>query len=140
MADLPRDGYQGNVAEDFEKGYRPQHLDIEAVCRDESLPIYRSAAGVDWHMKDTPEGLVIQGVQDVYSLLEVNKAMFNHNDGWSKGEKFMRRAASIPHHLRYKWLLEEGFDAWRPDLYWDKIKQKLNDIDYRHLRTAGWRV
>lgn len=128
---------------EFVDGYTPRHLSAaqaQAVASNPDAPIYRSAAGVEWHMKDTPDGLVIQGVQDVYSLLETNKAMFTENDGWSKGEKFMRRAASIPMHLRMKWLIEEGWDAWRGDLYWDKLKQKLNDPEYRHLRTADWRV
>ena len=141
--DFPLDGYQhADGVQEFDAGYRPQHADIEAIVRDESLPIFRSSAGVDWHMKTDHEtgGLIVQGVQDVYGILEANKAMMTHNDGWSKGEKFMRRAASIPHHLRYKWLIEEGWDAWRPDLYGDRLKRKLNDPDYRHLRTAHWRV
>jgi hypothetical protein len=140
-AEFPADGYRpAGDGPQFVDGYRPRHANIDEVARNEDLPIFRSAAGVDWYMKDTPEGIVIQGAQDVYSLLEANKAMFSENDGWSKGEKFMRRAASIPMHLRMKWLIEEGWDAWRPDLYWDQLKRKLNDIDYRRLRTADWRV
>lgn len=132
-------------AKDYVDGYMPRHLDdatAAEIARNEDLPIFTSSAGVQWHMKTDPEtgGVVIQGVQDVYELLERNKAMMAENDGWSKGEKFMRRAASIPAHLRMKWLIEEGWDAWRADLYWDKLRQKLNDIDYRHLRTAHWRV
>lgn len=104
-------------------------------------PIAKTAGGVNWEMAHDDEGnRIIRGVQDVYDLLEANKAMFNENAGWSKGEKFMRRAASIPANLRMKWLIEEGWDAWRPDLYDDMLTRKLNDIDYRHLRTAHWRV
>ncbi len=133
------------MSDDFVEGYRPRRVSdatAHEIARNEDLPIFTSSAGVQWHMKTDQETgqIVIQGVQDVYDLLEVNKAMMNENDGWSKGEKWMRRAASIPAHLRMKWLIEEGFDAWRPDLYWDAIRRKLNDIDYRHLRTAHWRV
>lgn len=138
------DGYQPlGEGPQFVEGYQPRHMSnaqAQAIARNQDAPIHRSAAGVEWTIKDTPDGLVIQGVQDVYSLLETNKAMFTENDGWSKGEKFMRRAAAIPSHLRYKWLIEEGWDAWRADLYWDKLKRKLNDSEYRHLRTADWRV
>jgi|GEM_PF-2406986 len=140
-ADLPRDGYQyADGVQEFVDGYRPSHAHADAVARDPDAPIWRSSAGVDWHIKDTADGIVIQGVQDVWGILEANKAMFTENDGWSKGEKFMRRAATIPAQLRLKWLLEEGFDAWRPDIYWDAIRKKLNSIEYRHLRTADWRV
>lgn len=147
MADeFPRDGYQyAEDGQDFGDHYTPTHISDRAasrIARDENLPVYTSSAGVQWHMKTDQEtgNLVIQGVQDVYALLEANKAMMSENDGWSKGEKFMRRAASIPAQLRLKWLIEEGFDAWRPDIYWDAIRRKLNDPDYRHLRTAHWRV
>jgi hypothetical protein len=133
-----KDGYQP-LGDDFGEGYTPRHTPETAPAfTDPNAPIWRSAQGVEWHLKDTPEGLVIQGVQDVYDLLETNKAMFTENDGWSKGEKFMRRAASIPAQLRLKWLLEEGWDAWRPDLYWDRLKRKLNSNEFRHLRTADW--
>lgn len=142
MRDLPRDGYQSaGDGLDFGPEYQPQHAaNDDRRLTDPNAPIWRSHAGVNWTVKETPEGLVIQGAQDVYDLLETNKAMFTENDGWSKGEKFMRRAASIPAQLRLKWLIEEGWDAWRADLYWDKLKQKLNSNEFRHLRTADWTV
>ena len=135
-----KDGYQFG-GDDFGDGYTPQHRpETDRAFSDPNAPIFRSHAGVDWYLKDTPEGIVVQGVQDVYDLLEVNKAMFNENAGWSKGEKFMRRAASIPAQLRLKWLIEEGWDAYRADLYWDRLKKKLNSNEFRHLRTADWTV
>jgi len=131
---------EGALFEDApERGVSAEEALRRAANQD--VPIWRSDAGVDWYVKDNNDGnLIIQGAQDVYDLLELNKAMFTENDGWSKGEKFMRRAASIPHSIRLKWLVEEGWDAWRADLYWDRLQRKLNDPDWRYLRTADWRV
>lgn len=77
---------------------------------------------------------------DVQPILDHNGNMARQNDGWSTDkDKFMRRAASVPFALIEKWKNEEGWDYLNPD-HADKAKQKLNDIDYRKLRTADWRV
>jgi hypothetical protein len=78
-------------------------------------------------------------VQDVAPALERNRAMANHNDGWSRSRE-LRRAAFIPNVIRQKWLDEEGWDAYRPDLYGEQLRRKLNDADWRYLRTAEWRM
>lgn len=105
-----------------------------------TVPLMRSSAGVDWSMETTDDGRMrFVSAQDVYEILEQNKAMFNANDGYNWGRD-VKRAASIPSSLRLKWLIEEGWDAWRADLYWDRLKRKLNDPEYRFLRTAGGRL
>jgi len=110
-----------------------------AIASDPDAPVWRSAAGVDWNLTDHNDGnWCISAVQDVYQILELNKAMFTENSGWN-WDKSMRRCASIPHGLRLKWLVEEGWDAWNPE-HEDALKKKLNDPDYRHLRTAPGRV
>jgi hypothetical protein len=38
-----------------------------------------------------------------------------------------------------KWLNEEGWWAMDPNCA-DKVAQKINDIDWQHLRTADGRV
>lgn len=81
----------------------------------------------------------VVSAQDVAPVLERNKAMTNHNDGWSPTRE-LRRAAFIPNIIRDKWLNEEGWDAYRPDLYGEQLRRKLNDPDWRYLRTAEWRM
>jgi hypothetical protein len=100
---------------------------------------FKTSVGTQYRFHDDGEGgLLLEGVQDVYSLLEYNKACFTENSGWT-WDKSMRRCATIPHMLRMKWLLEEGWDAWK-DEHADALKRKLNDPEYRYLRTAEWRV
>jgi hypothetical protein len=88
---------------------------------------------------DGAGGLLIHSVQDVAPILERNKAMANHNDGYSPSRE-LRRVAFIPNIIRLKWLNEEGWDAYRPDLFGEKLVAKLNDPEWRHLRTAPGRV
>lgn len=90
--------------------------------------------------RDNGDGTsTIVSVQDVAPALERNKAMAAHNDGWSPSRE-LRRAAFIPNIIRQKWLTEEGWDAYRPDLYGEQLRRKLNDPEWRYLRTAEWRV
>ena len=88
---------------------------------------------------DGDGGLLIHSVQDVGPLIERAKALANLNDGYSPSRE-LRRVAFIPNIVRLKWLNEEGWDAYRPDLYGDKLVQKLNDPDWRYLRTAPGQV
>lgn len=88
---------------------------------------------------DEDGGLVITSVQDVAPILERNKALQNHNDGYTPSRE-LRRVAFIPNIIRQKWLIEEGWDAYRPDLYGDRLVAKLNDPEWRYLRTAPGRV
>jgi hypothetical protein len=88
---------------------------------------------------DGEGGLLITAVQDVAPIIERNKAVRNHNDGYTPSRE-MVRIGFIPNIFRDKWMNEEGWDAWRPDLYPEKLVQKLMDPDYAFLRTGGGRV
>ena len=103
--------------------------------------LWTSSAGIAYKWDDSrqDEGFyqVVQS-QDVTPILDHNKAQANHNSGWN-GDKTMRRAATIPAIVRQKWLVEEGWDCFAQE-NWDKLKAKLNDSDWAHLRTAEWRV
>lgn len=79
-------------------------------------------------------GVDIKIEGDVAPVLESNKAMRNHNDGYSKSREF-RRVASIPAMVRMKWLTEEGWDCFDHQ-YADRLWRKLNDPDWAYLRTA----
>jgi hypothetical protein len=94
-----------------------------------------SLHGID-HVIDYDErGIIIdRTVQEADPILDRNKAMQNHNDGYTHSRE-MRRVASIPLNLIYKWLQEEGWDAFNPQ-HSDKLAAKLNSEEYRYLRTA----
>jgi hypothetical protein len=103
------------------------------------IPAEKAGDVAHYWEDDGQGGGNIHSVQDVGPALELTKAMRNHNAGWSP-TKELRRAAFIPNIIRDKWLNEEGWDAYRPDLYGDRLARKLNDPDWAYLRTAEWRV
>lgn len=91
----------------------------------------------EWH--DHEDGTItIVERQEVDAILDRNKAMATHNDGYTPSRE-MRRAASIPNLLIHKWLVEEGWNALDPACA-DKLKQKLNSNEYLYLRTAPGRL
>lgn len=47
---------------------------------------------------------------------------------------------SIPSTARTFPTSSTGWDAYRPDLYGEQLRRKLNDPDWRYLRTAEWRM
>lgn len=74
--------------------------------------------------------------QDVVPIIEKNKKMQTHTDGWTASRVF-RRAAHIPDIVALKWLNEEGWWIHDPNAR-NKLRQKLNDPDWRYLRTSEW--
>jgi hypothetical protein len=83
-------------------------------------------------------GLEIKIEQDVTAALDAAKAMANHNDGYNEARD-IRRAAHIPDIVALKWLIEEGWWIHDPASA-DRLARKLNDPDWRHLRTAPGRI
>jgi hypothetical protein len=100
-----------------------------------------SSVGIDWTMIDEGgPGLKFHASADVAPILERNKAMATHNDGYSPTRE-MRRVASIPLIILQKWK-EEGWDPFNtsdPDVQ-KKLAAKLDDPEYMWLRTAPGRV
>ena len=100
----------------------------------------RGAAGrVWWHPQ--PDGtFLIEHEQDVEASLDHNKAMANEDDrGWSASRE-LRRVAHVPNIIIVKWL-QEGLDIFDPDPEMQKrYRAKLNDPDWRWLRTAPGRI
>lgn len=104
-------------------------------------PLFTSKAGVRWgYREDAGKGATFAATQEVAPILENNQAMASHNDGYSPSRE-MRRVASIPMTLLYKWMAEEGWDPFSQDPDCQrKLAQKLDDPEYHYLRTAPGRV
>jgi len=86
-----------------------------------------------YHVDRITGALTIQRIQDVAPILDRNKALTTHDDGYNK-RRTMRRVASIPTVLVEKWL-KEGIDVFNPD-HAPALRRKLNDGEFMWLRTA----
>lgn len=102
-------------------------------------PLYRSAFGINWSMRRDDRGQwEFAATDDVEHVLDQNKRLANHGTHHNT-DKTRYLAASIPMSVWLKWKTEEGWDAFDPN-YKDKLKQKLNDPEWRHLRIWGGRL
>jgi hypothetical protein len=84
---------------------------------------------------DRSEKLIVaESMQDVEPILERNKAL----QGEAQRSDWGRHVASIPNVILVKWLNEEGADVLRmgSEEFGAFIRRKLQDPDWRHLRTA----
>jgi hypothetical protein len=104
--------------------------------------LFRSSAGLNHWMIQDGQDTRFAATQDVAPILEQNKAMATHNDGYSPSRD-LRRVASIPYVVMHKWLNEEGW--WAMDASKDpdvarKLAAKLNSSEYAYLRTAEGRL
>lgn len=98
----------------------------------------RGLAGSTW-LHQQPDGTFwIEHRQNVE--LDHLKALANHDDaGWSPSRE-LRRVAHIPNIIILKWR-QEGLDIFSQDPEQQKrYRAKLNDPDWRWLRTAPGRV
>ena len=99
--------------------------------------LFRSDHGLNWYLSEEDGEVKIAASSDCSALLEQNRAkQVAGDDGWSEDKTF-RRVAEIPAIVMVKWLNEEGWWALDPACA-DKLKQKMNDPDWRYLRTAEW--
>lgn len=102
-------------------------------------PLWTMPDGRQAFFRDNGDGTyTVWSTQENDDILDRNKAMANHNDGWSPTRE-LRRAASIPLGLMHQWKVEDGVDVLRAEGR-EFLKRKLNDIDYQHLRTAPGRI
>jgi hypothetical protein len=123
---------------------------LEAVRREE-IPLVRTPPG-EWlplHEEGDPVGcwfrwdgrserFEIRREQEVGDLLEENRRLALLNDGYSRSRRW-RRVAEVPLIFIHKWFVEEGWNALDKGSG-RKLRQKLNDPDWRWLRTAPGRV
>lgn len=85
------------------------------------------------------DGFALHYSQDVEPILDLNKAKANAGRDYYARDKEMWRVASIPASVQLKWLVEEGLDIYNPE-HSARVKKKLNDPDWRHLKTADVRI
>lgn len=88
-----------------------------------------------WHEYDhDTEKTIIERVQDVQPFIDRNKALANEGDYKKKGiQNSWMHAATIPNVIIEQWL-KEGIDVFNKD-HWPKVRRKLNDPDWKHLKT-----
>lgn len=83
---------------------------------------------------------VIESEQDVEPIIEQNIALYNDDDYKKKGIKnSWWHVANIPNNIINKWLLEDGIDVFNKN-HFDRVKKKLQDPDYRYLRTGAGKI
>ena len=80
----------------------------------------------------------IEYIGDTDSIVERNKILQNHTDGYTPSRDF-RRVAHIPDIIILKWMKEDGLKWWDKN-DWPAIKRKLNDPEWRFLRTSPGRI
>lgn len=82
----------------------------------------------------------IVSTQDVEVDLDFNKTKQNDGtEGWVSRKKEWRHAAHIPFGVLEMWRVVDGID-WRKKEDLPRIMAKLDDIEFRHLRTALFRL
>lgn len=100
--------------------------------------------------KDQETGdLIIKRTQDVSAILENNREMANANDqGWRKKDDKSLLIASIPNIVIEMWL-KEGINVWlakvdrrtgRPNWHLKQVLRRLDDPEWRYLKTTSMRV
>lgn len=88
---------------------------------------------VQTHVFDQDGKLVVNRVQDVEPVLEHNRALRLHDDGYSPSRE-MKRVASIPMIVVERWL-NEGFDIFDPNNKVE-LRRRLNSSEWAALRTS----
>ena len=81
---------------------------------------------------------VIGYTQDVEPYLEHNQRLYNSGHDGTNADGSLREIAEIPPIIIHQWMLE-GISIFRKE-DWPKIRQRLNDPEWRKLRTAPGRV
>lgn len=80
----------------------------------------------------------LEYVQDCEPDIEACKALQNAIDGWSPTKEW-RWAAHIPDIIILKWMKEDGIDIMDKN-HWPAVRRRLNDPEWRYLRTAPWNL
>lgn len=113
---------------------------------DVRLPLLKEH-GVTHEWVDHGDGnITVASSQDVEPILERNRALQNHSDGYN-ATRDMRTLASIPNIVLMQWINEVmtsrncSFDDAMKVVNSDKfLKRKLDDGDNAYLRTSHYKI
>jgi hypothetical protein len=92
-----------------------------------------SGAVERFHFDESADTFTIQRTEDVGAVLDSNRELANHTDGWN-ADRTMRHAARIPLTIVEEWRQKHGIDIFNPN-HAEGVKRLLNSSDYRYLRT-----
>ena len=92
-------------------------------------------SGMTTTYKDTPDGFELHTTHDAAAVVNLNKEKRNAGREYYAQNKDMWKVASIPVGVQLKWMIEDGLDIYNPD-HKDRLKKKLNDPEWRYLKTA----
>src|SRR3546814_5077033 len=100
--------------------------------------LFQQKTAYEMRISDWSSDVCSSDLQDLEPLLDRNKAAANDR-GKAITSEYANPVATIPPVVALMWLQQEGwwvFDAQKcPDVQ-KKLRQKLNDPDWRHLRTS----
>lgn len=92
-----------------------------------------------WFEPTEDGGFTLQHEQDCEPILDHNQALRSTgDDAWKAGGDY-RLEASIPNTVLMKWLVEDGIKFWTPEGM-QRIVKRVNDSDWRHLKTFNGRI
>jgi len=95
---------------------------------------FLSDAGIHRKWIDNEDGtFTISATQNLEGLIDRNKAMYNHNDGYTPSRD-MQRVASIPQSVIDEFSAK-GINLFNP-AFEPELRKLLNDPDFRGFRTA----
>lgn len=83
---------------------------------------------------DSDGRIIVRSRQNVDPILDANKVQRNHGTAGRIGD-LGRKIATVPVTIVHKWL-QEGIDVFSGE-HQDALARKLNDPDWRYLRTGG---
>lgn len=87
-----------------------------------------------FHYDSATGDFTIETTQDVEPILDENARQRNSGDGFTPSRD-MRKIATIPLVVLQLWKEKYGLD-WMNRNHAKAIREKLNDADWRYLRTA----
>lgn len=95
------------------------------------------------HDDEKNKQVVIERTVNYKPIIEHNKKMFTHNDGYSKSRD-LKRVASIPTLVLEVWTREyNGTNNWfalKKEEQQKILKTKLNSNEFQYFRTAPGRL
>lgn len=105
-------------------------MDVDPLSRTETW----------FHYDELTDETTFETKQHVDGFLEWNRRAQNDSDYSRNGIKNdWWHVARIPNGVVEKWLLEDGIDVFNKD-HRKRVAKKLNDPDWRYLRTGLGRV